>query len=223
MHNTFPTNYPIPSGGVIYSSNVVFFRGPHDHYKEMEEADWFHVPIISVPAVRWPKLSNGGTTYAFEVEKELMRDKIRGALRMCNWENHDYVVIADFGLGNSHRNPPLELAEMWRDIFLYDPDIRGYFKHVAFVFEDAYQSTSSLIIDDLNKKTKGGSSSSGGSSSKSKSKSHHGSSSGGGSGSNNGAMHPSDFEIFERIFDANQIRDVLTRPDPRYGISMLTS
>ncbi|KXJ90320.1 hypothetical protein Micbo1qcDRAFT_149230 [Microdochium bolleyi] len=217
------SNYPIPSSGVVYSKHVVVFRGPHDHYKEMEETDWFQLPIISVPAVRWPKLSHMGSTYAFEVEKELMRDKMRGALRMCNWENHDYIVIADFGLGNSHRNPPMELAQMWRDIFLYDPDIRGYFKHVAFVFEDIHQSTSRLIIDDLAKKTKGGSSSSGGSSSRSKSKVHHGSSSGGGSGSNSGAAHPTDFEIFETIFAADSIRDILTRPDPRYGISMLTS
>ncbi|KAH7029210.1 uncharacterized protein B0I36DRAFT_129455 [Microdochium trichocladiopsis] len=214
---TRPSNYPIPSCGAIYSKNVIVFRGPHENYKEKDEAEWRALPVISVPAVRWPKLSHMGTTYAFEVEKELMRDKIRGALRLCNWENHDYAVIADFGLGNSHRNPPLELAELWRDIFLYDPDIRGHFKHVAFVFEDVSQSTSQLIIDDLSKKSK-----TGGSSSRSKSKATHESTSTGGA-SNSGTVCPTDFEIFQQVFDPGQVRAVLTRPDPRYGISMLTS
>jgi len=211
------SNYPIPSSGAIYSKHVVVFRGPHEHYKEWEEESWRSLPVISLPAVRWPKLGNMGTTYAFEVEKELMRDKIRGALRICNWEGHDHVVIADFGLGNSHRNPPLELAELWRDVFLYDPDIRGYFKHVAFVFEDKTQSTSKLIVDDMSRKSK-----SSGSSSRAKSKGHHGSGSSGGFPSS-GAVYPTDFEIFDQVFRQDQVRDVLTRPDPRYGISMLTS
>ncbi|KAK6953692.1 hypothetical protein Daesc_005997 [Daldinia eschscholtzii] len=221
------SNYPIPSEGGIYSEFVVVFRGPHDQYKKLDQ--WYDLPVVSMPAARWPKLSHGGSKYAFPLEREMVRNKIRAALRICIYYDHRTVVIGDFGLGNGHRNPPQELAELWRDVFLYDPDIRGRFDYVAFVFEDQYQSTAKLIMDDIAKKSRGGSSHGHGhshshshhsSSSKSKSKASSNSSSSSSTGS---TAAPSDFEIFSRVFDPNEIRGVLSRPDPRYGISMLTS
>ncbi|KAI0179759.1 hypothetical protein GGR52DRAFT_568527 [Hypoxylon sp. FL1284] len=221
-------NYPIPSEGGIYSEFVVVFRGPHDQYKKLDQ--WHDLPVVSVPAARWPKLSQGGAKYAFPIEREMVRNKMRAALRICIYYEHRAVVVGgDFGLGNSHRNPPQELAELWRDVFLYDPDIRGRFDYVAFVFEDRHQSTARLILDDIAKKSKHhhghghghghGSGSSG--SSKGKSKASSSSSS---SGSASGpASAPSDFDIFARVFNPAEIQGVLSRPDPRYGISMLTS
>ncbi|KAI1210164.1 uncharacterized protein F4807DRAFT_71731 [Annulohypoxylon truncatum] len=214
-------NYPIPSEGGIYSEAVVVFRGPHDQYKKLEQ--WHDLPVVSMPAARWPKLSHGGAKYAFPLEREMVRNKIRAALRICAFYEHRAVVIGDFGLGNGHRNPPQELAELWRDVFLYDPDIRGRFDYVAFVFEDQYQSTARLILDDIAKKSKGSSSgSSSGHHHGSKGKSRASASSSSGSGSGSGAP-PTDFEIFSRVFDAGEIQSVLSRPDPRYDISMLTS
>ncbi|XXH01988.1 hypothetical protein Hte_008352 [Hypoxylon texense] len=226
-----PSNYPIPSEGGIYSEFVVVFRGPHDQYQKLDQ--WHDLPVVSVPAARWPKLSGQqGQKYAFPLEREMVRNKMRAALRICVYYEHRAVVVGDFGLGNAHRNPPQELAELWRDVFLYDPDIRGRFDYVAFVFEDRHQSTARLILDDIAKKSKGGhghhhgGSGSGGSSSKGKSKASSSSSSSSGSsgsGSGSGAAAPTDFEIFARVFDPSEIQNVLGRPDPRYGISMLTS
>ncbi|KAI0015770.1 hypothetical protein F4780DRAFT_45203 [Xylariomycetidae sp. FL0641] len=207
-------NYPIPSEGGVYSEFVVVFRGPHDQYKKLDQ--WYDLPVVSMPAARWPKLSHMGSKYAFPLERDLVKNKIRSALRMCVYYGHTSVVIGDFGLGNGHRNPPQELAELWRDVFLYDPDIRGRFNHVAFVFEDLYQSTARLILDDIAKKSKGHHSSS----SKGKSKSHGSSSA---SSSSSTPTVPSDFEIFQHVFDPTEIQAVMSRPDPRYGISMLTS
>ncbi|KAI1505134.1 hypothetical protein F5X99DRAFT_416220 [Biscogniauxia marginata] len=204
-------NYPIPSEGGIYSEFVVVFRGLHDQYTKLDQ--WYDLPVVSMPAVRWPKLIQMGSKYAFPIERDLVKDKIRSALRICIYYGHRSVVIGDFGLGNGHRNPPQELAELWRDVFLYDPDIRGRFEHVAFVFEDPSQSTTKLILDDIARKSKGGHSSS----SRGKSKSQSGSS----SSSNSGP--PTDFDIFQRVFDPSEIQDVMGRTDPRYGISMLTS
>lgn len=229
------SNYPIPSEGGIYSEFVVVFRGPHDQYKKLDQ--WHDLPVVSVPAARWPKLSHGGAKYAFPLEREMVRNKIRAALRICVYYDHRTVVIGDFGLGNGHRNPPQELAELWRDVFLYDPDIRGRFDYVAFVFEDQFQSTAKLILDDIAKKSKsggGGSSSSShghghghhhssSSSSKGKSKASAATSSGSGGNGGGSATPPSDFEIFSRVFDPSEIQGVMSRPDPRYGISMLTS
>jgi hypothetical protein len=190
----------------------VVFRGPHDAYKKLDQ--WVDLPVVSIPAARWPKLSHGGTKYAFPLEREMVKNKIRSSLRICAFYDYRQVCIGDFGLTNSFRNPPRELAELWREVFLYDPDLRGRFDYVAFVFEDSYQSTTKLILDDIAKKSECKSSSS-----KSKSKSHITSS----SSSSNSSSTPSDFDIFRSIFDANEIQRVLSRPDPRCGISMLTS
>ncbi|KAI0514684.1 hypothetical protein F5B22DRAFT_227813 [Xylaria bambusicola] len=207
------SNYPIPSEGGIYSEFVVVFRGPHDQYKKLDQ--WYDLPVVSMPAVRWPKLSQTSLKYAFPIERTLVKNKIRSALRICAYYGHRSVVIGDYGLGNGHRNPPQELAELWREVFLYDPDIRGRFDHVAFVFEDAYQSTTMLILEDIAKKNKHSHSSS----SKGKSKAAGSS----GSHSTRDLATPTDFEIFQHVFSAGEVHQTVNRPDPRYDISMLTS
>ncbi|KAK8136344.1 hypothetical protein PG984_004284 [Apiospora sp. TS-2023a] len=208
------SNYPIPSEGCIYSNCVVVFRGPHEQYTKWEPEKWSHLPVVSVPAARWPKLNQMGTKFAFEVEKELVRAKIRAALSACVYNGFTRVLIGNFGLGNSARNPARELAELWRDVFLYDPDFRGRFVQVCFVFEDLYESTTRLIFEDMTKKAKGG----GSSSSKSKSRSHSSNSS-----SAPTSATPSDYDIFAAVFDNAEIQTVLSRQDPRCNISMLTS
>jgi len=144
----------------------------------------------------------------------MVKDKLRSALRICAYEGHPYVVIGDFGLGNGYRNPPQELAELWREVVLYDPDLRGRIRQVAFVFEDPSQNTSQLILDDLAKKSKSGSSSS-----KSKSKSKSSST----SSSSSSSSAPTDFHIFEWVFSNQEVQRVLSQPDSRYGFDTLLS
>lgn len=177
--------------------------------------------MVSVPPARWPKLTNNGTKYSFASERDIVKDKLRCALRICVYNNYTSIVIGDFGLGNGYRNPPQELAELWREVFLYDPELRGRIRHVAFVFEDEFQSTSQLILDDLAKKSKSGSSN--GSSSKSKGKSRSSSSSGSSSSSSSSSNPscPSDFQIFRHVFSESEIQRVLSVPDERYGLGNL--
>ncbi|KAH8175006.1 mitochondrial chaperone BCS1 [Sarocladium implicatum] len=208
--NTASSNYPIPSEGGILSDSVVVCRGPHDRYEKLDR--WYDLPVVSVPPTRWPKLKDHGSKYSFSEERAMIRDKIRGALRICLYNNYDRVVIGDFGLGNGHRNPPQELAEIWRDVFLFDPDLRGQFVYVIFAFEDPNQSTTRLILDEIAKKESKSSSrgkSRGSDSSSSSSKSHSNS--------------PSDRAIFEYIFSEAEIERALREPDPRYKLDMITS
>jgi hypothetical protein len=166
---------------------------------------------VSVPPTRWPKLKDNGLKYSFAEEREMTRDKLRGALRICLYNGYDRVVIGDFGLGNGYRNPPQELAELWRDVFLFDPDLRGQFTYVVFVFEDPQQSTMRHILDEIVKKENG-----------SKSKSRSGSS----SSSTTSKSHsnaPTDRQIFEHVFDPAEVDRVLRQPDPRYGLGMITT
>jgi len=143
----------------------------------------------------------------------MVKDKLRSALRICAYSGYANVVIGDFGLGNGYRNPPQELAELWREVLLYDPDLRGRIRQVAFVFEDASQSTTQLILDDLAKKSKSGSSSS-----KSKSKSKSSSS---GSSSSLSSSAPTDYQIFHHVFSDREVQRVLSQPDSRYGFDTL--
>lgn len=176
--------------------------------------DWRSLPVISMPPARWPKLTDMGRKYSFSEERELVRNKMRAALRICVFNGYNHVVIGDFGLGNGYRNPPKELAELWREVFLYDPELRGQFLAVMFAFEDDRQCTAKCILDDIAKKSKGSSSSS---SSKSKSKSSSSSSSSSGSSSS----HKSDFKIFSDIFAPSEIARVRSQPDPRYAFSAI--
>lgn len=79
------SNYPIPSAGGILSDYVVVCRGPHDRYERLER--WYDLPVVSVPPTRWPKLKDNGSRYSFSEERDMMREKMRGALRICLYNN----------------------------------------------------------------------------------------------------------------------------------------
>lgn len=205
----------------------VIFRGPHDKYEERKPDDWQALPVVSVAPMRWPKLQANGTKYSFGDEREMAKNKVRAALTICAYNDIRSIVIGDFGLGNSYRNPPQEMAELWREVFLWDTNLRGRIENVAFVFEDATQSTTRLILEDAAKKSKGGSSSGGGggssSSSKGKGKVKPSGSSSSSSSSSGALGAPTDVEIFQRFFDAAEIHRVASQGDPRMGLGNLMS
>ena len=202
------SHYPIPSSGGILSNSVVLWRGPADDYERLEELQ--DLPVISVPPTRWPKLkaNNGDISYSFPQEKEMMREKMAAALHICLYNGYRRIVIGDFGLGNSYRNPPCLVAEMWRSLFLFDPSIQGHFQQVFFVFEDSEQSTEAHIHDEINRKSsKSSSKSSHKSSHKSRATSGHSSSAG--SRPCTASQGRTDFEIFGDTFHPSVVQDVL--------------
>jgi hypothetical protein len=200
---------------------VVVCRGPHDNYEQLES--WYDLPVVSVSPTRWPKLRENGTQYSFDTERNLMRDKVRGALHICLANGYDRIVIGDFGLGNGYRNPPQELAELWRDVILFDPDLRGQFAWVIFVFDDHHQSTTRLILEEMARKEQKSRDRKGASGSRSRS-------SRGGLGAEpssvDGVVYgalPTDLAIFAQVFDKPEIDRVLSQPDPRYTLQMITT
>ncbi|KAH8665728.1 hypothetical protein BGZ60DRAFT_54159 [Tricladium varicosporioides] len=132
--NSAASNYPIPPKAGIFSENVVVFRNGPERYEPWQE--YKAVPIISVCPVKRPKLDNSGKKYSFKQEKELMRDKIRTALKIAVYYNYPNIVIGSFGLGPGFRNPTEEVALMWRDAFLKDPVFQNHFEDVVFAFEN---------------------------------------------------------------------------------------
>ncbi|KAG6054824.1 hypothetical protein E4U17_003423, partial [Claviceps sp. LM77 group G4] len=57
--------------------------------------------------------------------------------------------IGHFGLGSIYHNPPEELAEIWRDLLMFDPVLRGQFEYVILAFEGPTQSTTHYHWDRL--------------------------------------------------------------------------
>jgi hypothetical protein len=191
--------------------NKVVFRGPQYQKREFEE--WTSLPIISVPPTRWPKLDPSGSKYSFSDERTMVKDKIRGALRIAAYWGHDTVVVAgDWGLGNGHRNPPRELAELWREVLLYDPELRGRIREAAFVFEDPGQCTAQLILNEMSKKDHKRDAAKG----KGKAAPTAPTAKGGGC-----AAYSADAEIYQQVFDNEEVRRVLQQPDARYGLDNL--
>jgi hypothetical protein len=101
------------------------------------------LPIISVCPVKRPKLDSSGKKYSFKQEKELMRDKICTALRIAVYYGYPNLCIGSFGLGPGFRNPPEEVATMWKDAFLKDSEFVGHFHDVVFAFEPECATSSS--------------------------------------------------------------------------------
>ncbi|PHH54892.1 hypothetical protein CFIMG_007686RA00001 [Ceratocystis fimbriata CBS 114723] len=153
--------YPLPGDGAIYSPNVVVFRGPADHYVLLPRNEWFSVPVVSVAPVRLPKLNTndpaaaapggpgcgGPIRYSFAEERTQSRLAMKAALKAVLHQGFTSVVIGDFGLGRGARNPPRVMADMWRELFLYDPEIRGHFCRVVFAFTDTSMCTEDLIYE----------------------------------------------------------------------------
>ncbi|TLS22827.1 uncharacterized protein PpBr36_06167, partial [Pyricularia pennisetigena] len=160
-------SYPISSVGGIFSPQVVIFRSETDRSEPLMEEQWQDIPVCSVPPVRWPKvnMTSGVLQYSFADERDLMREKITGALAICYSRGItnivgalepaeqfvSRIVVGDFGLGNGHRNPPSEVAQLWWEVTSSGP-LHGRIHNIAFIFEDARQSTRSLILEDLAKK-----------------------------------------------------------------------
>ncbi|RKF55836.1 hypothetical protein GcC1_200027 [Golovinomyces cichoracearum] len=138
------SNYPIPARAGIYSANVVVFRGGPDKYETWKE--YKALPIISVCPVQRPKLDISGKRYAFIQEKELMTEKIHTALRIAVWHKHTRLCIGTFGLGVGYQNPTEEVALMWRDALLYNPEFNGHFQDVVFAFESPEGSAATSSI-----------------------------------------------------------------------------
>lgn len=93
------------------------------------------LPIISVPTVKRPKLDSSGKKYSFKTERELMKASIKTALRIAIYYGYDKIVIGTFGLGPGFKNPPEEVANIWRELLVRDNEFNQQFSAIIFSFE----------------------------------------------------------------------------------------
>jgi uncharacterized protein (TIGR02452 family) len=111
----------------------VFRGGPDMDYAAFQDIE--KLPVISVAPVRGPRLNETGSSYSFEQEKELMKEKMRTVLRITAYCDHKNLVIGAFGLGPIFRNPAREVAKMWRTLLYEEEEFRGVFTDVVFAID----------------------------------------------------------------------------------------
>lgn len=118
----------------LWLIHPVFYRnGPSDYQKW----DTFkYLPVISVTPMRRPKLDSSKQRYAFNEEKELMRDKLRSILRIAAANGHHDICLGSFGTGSVWKNPAKEVADMWKELLFSDSEFTGLFKNVIFAFPE---------------------------------------------------------------------------------------
>ncbi|KAG5917462.1 hypothetical protein E4U61_002718 [Claviceps capensis] len=208
--------YPISETGGILSDRVAVYLGPReDNYKALDPIP--DLPVVLVPPVRKPSVKGKGSLYSKEKDKSTMIEKIYGALRVCLNHNYNRVVIGDFGLGDGFLNPPQELAEIWRDLLLFDPNLRGQFRSVHFVFTDPLQSTTQWHRDVLQRKYEDKwarqAATEGPASTSTKQRTEPLSS----------QPAPTDMEIFESVFHPNEIKRVREKAASSSSTNMVLS
>ncbi|KAG6184987.1 hypothetical protein E4U27_000733 [Claviceps purpurea] len=139
-------HYPVSDTAAVFCDSVAVNYGPReDNYEKLDPTP--NLPVVLVSPVLRPKVTGNDTAFSDVEDKVCMREKICSALRICLHHEYDRVVIGDFGLGDWHRNPPQAVAEIWRDLLLFHPDLCGQFKCVVFAFVDPMQSTTQLFRD----------------------------------------------------------------------------
>lgn len=124
---------------------VVFRSGADKHYSVWKE--WRALPVISVAPIRRPKLDESGTDYSFSQERELMKEKMRTALRIAATRQHTDLCIGAFGVGFGFRNPAVQVASMWRELLFCDKEFQGVFANIVFALESANNGDKSGTTD----------------------------------------------------------------------------
>ncbi|KAG6047437.1 hypothetical protein E4U39_000490 [Claviceps sp. Clav50 group G5] len=194
-------HYPISDTAVIFSDSVAVYYGPQeDNYEKLDPTP--NLPVVLVSPVLRPRGKRNGSLYLYEEDRFAMEAKIRGALRVCLYHKYDRVVIGDFGLGDGYHNPPRAVAEIWRDLFLFDPDLCGQFKSVDFAFVDPMQSTTQWFQDERQKQNE---------TDRARRAAEQGTTSISTRHADSSQLAPTDMAIFESVFDETEIKRVLER------------
>jgi uncharacterized protein (TIGR02452 family) len=127
--------YPVPDKAAIYSPTVLVIRESlakgHDLLDCRDPSTLPLISVVSVAAVYQPALSATSDTYASKQDRELMKEKMRVILRTAIKNKHRKIVLGALGCG-AFRNPPQEVARMWRDVFGEVEFSGGWWEEVVF-------------------------------------------------------------------------------------------
>lgn len=70
------------------------------------------------------------------MERDLMKNKIRTALRIAVYYKHSNICLGAFGCGPKFNNPTREVATLWKEVLYDDEEFRGHFTNVIFAIKN---------------------------------------------------------------------------------------
>ncbi|KAL0937402.1 uncharacterized protein CTRU02_207133 [Colletotrichum truncatum] len=112
--------YRLPELGAIYTPDVMVFRD-EDTEDVLEKKDRWFVDCISAAMLRNPETerdeSSGFSYYVNEKDRQLVMEKMKAVLRICQLKGITKIVLGAWGCG-AYGNPVNEVAATWRKVLL---------------------------------------------------------------------------------------------------------
>ncbi len=121
--------------GGVYSGIVTFFRSEEKKGSMLLDKP-YNIPVISVAALRGPRIGQDGMMA--QVEAEITLDKIRTIFRIGIDKGHDSLVLSALGCG-AFANPPAHIAKLFHQV-IEEPEFKGAFKLIDFAILDGYRT-----------------------------------------------------------------------------------
>ncbi|MCJ1243748.1 hypothetical protein MMC30_000945 [Trapelia coarctata] len=129
--------YPLGPETAIYSPRVVVFRENlekgHGLLDLSQPQALPVVSVVSVAAIRDPEIvkgAGGRVGYKYKEDEELMKVKMRVALRVAGREGHKRLVLGALGCG-AFGNPRGEVVRLWKEV-LCETEFDGWWEEVVF-------------------------------------------------------------------------------------------
>ena len=123
----YPLDYNF---GGIYTPSVTVFRTPESDGCQLMEHP-FTVDVISVPAVKRPRVENGKLV---PWVVDTLKNKIRQIFDIALENGNDSLVLSAFGCG-AYGTPPNEMARLFKEV-LDSKNYKGVFKEIRFAILD---------------------------------------------------------------------------------------
>ena len=103
--------YPFRSRKLIYSKGVTIFKAEDTYARLKDERD---VDVISIAALRQPRLNQSRDAYLYETDRLDMRERVNAIIQMAEIHDTDCLVLSAFGSG-CFGNPPEVVARLFKE------------------------------------------------------------------------------------------------------------
>ncbi|KAJ3536306.1 hypothetical protein NM208_g6782 [Fusarium decemcellulare] len=118
--------YRLPELGAVFTPDVLVFRDESADQVLDKNDRWF-VDCITAAMPRGPEIDVddlGRGSYAHDKDRELVLQKMRMVMRVCQTKGVKRVVLGAWGCG-AYGNPVGEVARAWRKVLLPRKDAKG--------------------------------------------------------------------------------------------------
>ncbi|KAJ5707748.1 hypothetical protein N7488_007549 [Penicillium malachiteum] len=141
------SHYPLPEFGAIWSPKVAVFRNEVEKWCRIYPPDdIFIVGVVSLAALRCPRLSKDKKQFANPGDIRVTKDKLRQVLRVLAQNDVTHCILGALGCGAFH-NPPQEVARIYSEV-LKEAEWKGKFEEIVFAVLDTRNEGNFTIFDE---------------------------------------------------------------------------